>query len=69
MDDAQAQEIGRKLGADIAIWGTLLKVGDLLSLEGRVLDLSGRKAGHHSESPGNGTQGPNRPQSSDWPRN
>ncbi len=44
MNDAQAEAIGRKLGADMAIWGTLLKVGDLLSLEGHVLDLSGRKA-------------------------
>jgi outer membrane protein insertion porin family len=43
MNDAQAEAIGRKLGADMAIWGTLLKVGDLLSLEGHVLDLSGRK--------------------------
>jgi len=43
VNDAQAQAIGRKLGADMAIWGALLKVGDLLSLEGHVLDLSGRK--------------------------
>ena len=43
MNDAQAQAIGRKLGADMVIWGALLKVGDLLSLEGHVLDLSGRK--------------------------
>ena len=43
LDDAQAQAIGRKLGADMVIWGTLLKVGDLFSLEGHVLDLSGKK--------------------------
>ena len=43
MNDAQAQAIGSKLGADMVIWGALLKVGDLLSLEGHVLDLSGRK--------------------------
>jgi outer membrane protein insertion porin family len=43
VDEAQAQAIGRKLGADLVIWGTLLKVGDLLSLEGYVLDLSGKK--------------------------
>ncbi len=43
VNDAQAQAIGRKLGADMVIWGTLLKVGDLFSLEGHVLDLSGRK--------------------------
>jgi outer membrane protein insertion porin family len=43
VNDALAQEIGRKLGADMAIWGTLIKVGDLLSLEGHILDFSGRK--------------------------
>jgi outer membrane protein insertion porin family len=42
LDDAVAQQIGRKLGADIVIWGTLIKVGDALSLDGRMLDLSGR---------------------------
>ncbi len=44
LTEALVQEIGRKLKADIAIWGTLLKVGDLLSLEGRVLDLTGRQS-------------------------
>jgi len=43
LTEARVQELGRKLGADLAIWGTLLKVGDLLSLEGRLLDLSGRQ--------------------------
>jgi len=43
LDDAQAQAIGRKLGADMVIWGTLLKVGDLFSLEGHALDLGGKK--------------------------
>ena len=43
VNDPQAQAIGRKLGADMVIWGALLKVADLLSLEGHVLDLSGRK--------------------------
>jgi outer membrane protein insertion porin family len=42
LDDTQAQQIGRKLGADIVIFGTLIKVGDALSLEARLLDLSGR---------------------------
>jgi len=42
LDAAQAQAIGRKLGADMVIWGTLLKVGDLFSLEGQVMDLSGK---------------------------
>ena len=44
VNDARAKEIGRKLGADIAIYGTLVKVGEVLSLEGRLLDLSGRQA-------------------------
>jgi outer membrane protein insertion porin family len=44
LTDARVQEIGRKLGADLAIWGNLLKVGDLLTLEARLLDLSGRLA-------------------------
>jgi outer membrane protein insertion porin family len=42
LDDAAAEQIGRKLGADIVIWGTLIKVGDALSLEARLLDLSGK---------------------------
>ncbi len=42
LNDAKAQEIGRNLGADIAILGTLIKVGEAISLEGRLLDLSGR---------------------------
>ncbi len=42
LDDARVQELGKKLGVDLAVWGTLLKVGDLLSLEARLLDLSGR---------------------------
>jgi outer membrane protein insertion porin family len=43
VNEAQAQAIGRKLGADMAIWGAVLKVGDLVSLEGHVLDLRGQK--------------------------
>jgi outer membrane protein insertion porin family len=43
LDTTQAQAIGRKLGADMVIWGTLLKVGDLFSLEGQVMDLGGKK--------------------------
>ncbi|MDO9533101.1 MAG: outer membrane protein assembly factor BamA [Deltaproteobacteria bacterium] len=43
LDEAQAQAIGRKLGADMVIWGTLLKVGDLFSLEGQATDLVGKK--------------------------
>jgi outer membrane protein insertion porin family len=41
-DDAQSQQIARKLGADIVIFGTLVKVGDALSLDARMLDLSGK---------------------------
>ncbi len=67
VDEAQAQAIGRKLGADMVIWGTLLKVGDLFSLEGHVLDLSGRKGAVLSETPGDRTPLPLRPQSSDGP--
>ncbi|MGB8992780.1 MAG: outer membrane protein assembly factor BamA [Desulfobaccales bacterium] len=42
LDDALAQQIGRKLGADMVVWGTLVKVGDALELQARILDLSGR---------------------------
>ena len=56
MNDAQAEAIARKLGADMAIWGTLLKVGDLLSLEGHVLDLSGRKGSTTLKLQGTGIQ-------------
>ncbi len=42
LNDGAAQQIGRKLGADIVIWGTLIKVGDALSLEARMLDLTGK---------------------------
>jgi outer membrane protein insertion porin family len=43
LNEALVQEIARKLGADMAIWGTLLKVGDALSLDARAYDLTGRK--------------------------
>ncbi|MBM4300051.1 MAG: outer membrane protein assembly factor BamA [Deltaproteobacteria bacterium] len=56
VNDAQAQAIGRKLGADMVIWGALLKVGDLLSLEGHALDLSGRKAASTLKLTGTGLQ-------------
>jgi outer membrane protein insertion porin family len=42
LTDARAQEIGRKLGADVVIYGQVLRVGELFSLETRLLDLSGR---------------------------
>ncbi|MFZ5448057.1 MAG: outer membrane protein assembly factor BamA [Thermodesulfobacteriota bacterium] len=44
LNDALAQQIGRKLGADIVIYGTLIKVADALSLEARMLDLTGKMA-------------------------
>lgn len=40
--DARAQEIGRKVGADVVIYGQLIKIGEALSLEARLLDLTGR---------------------------
>jgi outer membrane protein insertion porin family len=42
IDDPQARDIGHKLGADVVIWGRLIVVADLLSLEARLLDLTGR---------------------------
>jgi outer membrane protein insertion porin family len=44
LNNDRAQEIARKLGADMAIWGSLLKVGDALALEAHAWDLTGRKA-------------------------
>jgi outer membrane protein insertion porin family len=43
LTDARAQEIGRKLKADLVIYGTLIKVGNVLSLEGRLLNLTGKR--------------------------
>ncbi len=37
-----AREIGHKLGADVVIWGKLIVVADLLSLEAHILDLTGK---------------------------
>jgi outer membrane protein insertion porin family len=42
LTDPLAQEIGRKVGAEVVIVGQLLIVGELLSLEARILDLTGR---------------------------
>ncbi len=42
LTDSLAQEMGRKVGADVVIWGQLIKVGEVLSLETRVFDLTGR---------------------------
>jgi outer membrane protein insertion porin family len=43
LNEAQVQAIGSKLGADMVIWGTLLKVGDLFSLEAQAQDIVGKK--------------------------
>jgi outer membrane protein insertion porin family len=40
--ETQAREIGHKLGADVVIWGKVILVADLLSLEARLLDLTGK---------------------------
>ncbi len=42
MTDSLAQEIGRRMKVDVVLYGQLIKVGEVLSLEVRVLDLSGR---------------------------
>jgi outer membrane protein insertion porin family len=54
LNDARAQEIGRKVGADIVIYGQLIKVGEALSLEARVLDLSGRLPASTMKTQGTG---------------
>jgi outer membrane protein insertion porin family len=56
LDEAQVQAIGRKLGADMVIWGTLLKVGDLISLEGQAQDLGGKKRTISMKLQGTGLQ-------------
>jgi hypothetical protein len=38
VDEGQAQAIGRKLGADMVIWGTLIKVGDSLGRPAQDLE-------------------------------
>ncbi len=42
LTEALAPEVGRRLGADLVIWGQLLIVREALSLETRIFDLSGR---------------------------
>jgi len=42
LSDTLVQEIGRKLGADVVVWGQLVIVGEALSLESKVFDLTGR---------------------------
>jgi outer membrane protein insertion porin family len=40
--ETQAREMGHKLGADVVIWGKVVVVAELLSLEARLLDLTGK---------------------------
>lgn len=42
VSDASAREIGHKLGADVVLFGRLVVVAELLSLEARLLDLTGK---------------------------
>jgi outer membrane protein insertion porin family len=44
LDDTLAKDIGRKLAADAVITGQVLIVGEAVSLESRLLDLTGRQA-------------------------
>jgi outer membrane protein insertion porin family len=40
LNDASAQEIGRQVGAEVLILGQLIKVGEALSLEVKIIDLA-----------------------------
>ena len=42
LTDALAQDVGRKIGADIVVLGQLIIVGEALALEAKLFDLSGR---------------------------
>ncbi|MGQ9687923.1 MAG: outer membrane protein assembly factor BamA [Desulfobaccales bacterium] len=42
-DETEAKEIGRKLGADVVITGQVVMVGEAVSVEARVSDLTGRQ--------------------------
>jgi len=42
LDDAAAKALGGRVGADIVIYGNLIKVGDALALEGHLVDVTGR---------------------------
>ncbi len=44
VSESSAREIGHKLGADVVLFGRLVIIADLLSLEARILDLTGRMA-------------------------
>jgi outer membrane protein insertion porin family len=42
LTDAWAKEVGQKLKADMVIWGGVIKVGDVVSLETHLVDITGR---------------------------
>ncbi|MDI6854166.1 MAG: outer membrane protein assembly factor BamA [Deltaproteobacteria bacterium] len=44
VSEPAAREIGHRLGADVVLFGRLVIVADLLSLEARILDLTGKMA-------------------------
>jgi outer membrane protein insertion porin family len=44
LNDTLAKEIARKLGADALIWGQVVIIGDAVTLEARLLDLTGKLA-------------------------
>lgn len=56
LNDTLAQEIGRKLGADVVIWGQVIKVAEAVSLEARLLDLTGRLPAVTLKAQGTGIQ-------------
>ena len=43
LDEARAQEVGRKLGAQVVVWGTLVKVGEVLSLKTTIWDSAAKR--------------------------
>ncbi|OGP69794.1 MAG: outer membrane protein assembly factor BamA [Deltaproteobacteria bacterium RBG_13_58_19] len=42
LNETLAKEMGRKLRADVVVWGQLIIVGDALALEARILDITGK---------------------------
>jgi outer membrane protein insertion porin family len=43
LNEAAALEIGKKLGADVVLFGDLIKVGPTLAIESRLFDLTGKR--------------------------
>ena len=56
LTEALAKEIARLTGADVAILGQLVKVGEALSLEVKILDLTGKQAVSTIKLQGTGVQ-------------